>query len=478
MKLWLTLFAALFCASTLSAQSILFDTTIATTTAGVDANREDVRAIGMGRTQFANGLKFNAMMYNPAFLARKKNTVEINVWGGLPPETFDAANYLRQNRGQFTRRDFLDALQTGANNFITAFNAGDESGANAALQQIRQGLTFPQDVLNKVMGSSQNPTTHRVTVLPAIQVQQGNFGVSVYGNVQTQFRMIPNDLFTDLQQFQVPTSLSDPNAGENIGRLLNIATIALAGFQSDPKSVFPQALALSYVDLVGAAGYGFIPAPNLSVGITAKVVNRRASLKLIDAENYSDVLSEARRDLSRSVTGFTLDVGATYMIGSTGTRLAASVQNIIPVSNVRAVIPITVPLSDTTGNFAGLARINIPFEFKLPLLANIGVFHPFSNDWDASLDIADVLTQNNAYDTRDDKNKVKVDFVNRVRLGSEYRFGFTRSNDFGMALRAGMALKKFTAGLGFNFFRVVQIDGAYAYDGSGYVYFGQLRVGW
>jgi hypothetical protein len=61
-------------------------------------NREDVRAIGMGKAQIALGRTFNAMMYNPALLSHAKFNIEaLSLNLSLPPQTYEAAYFLKDH---------------------------------------------------------------------------------------------------------------------------------------------------------------------------------------------------------------------------------------------------------------------------------------------------------------------------------------------------------------------------------------------
>ena len=65
-------------------------------------NSIDVRAVGMGNTQIANGNTFNAMMYNPAFLGTSKKSFEVfGFQMGMPPTTYDAAFFLLDHMDEF-----------------------------------------------------------------------------------------------------------------------------------------------------------------------------------------------------------------------------------------------------------------------------------------------------------------------------------------------------------------------------------------
>ncbi len=56
------------------------------------------------------------------------------------------------------------------------------------------------------------------------------------------------------------------------------------------QQAIPTTFAVSYLDIVGAVGYGYRVDDALSLGANLKVVNRRVSTKIIDSENYEQIL--------------------------------------------------------------------------------------------------------------------------------------------------------------------------------------------
>lgn len=100
---------------------------------------------------------------------------------------------------------------------------------------------------------------------------------------------------------------------------------------------------------------------------------------------------------------------------------------------------------------------------------NVGLTHPLTQDWDVSLDVVDIASQDKKFES----------YLERVRIGTEYRLEAIKDY-LGIALRAGLADKRPTLGLGLNLFRLIQIDGAFAYDSfiGENSYFGQIRLGW
>jgi hypothetical protein len=291
--------------------------------------------------------------------------------------------------------------------------------------------------------------------------------VSVYGIAQTAFTVFSSEAVTTLARIQIPQNAQDMTL-ETIAQLEAAANALLNPDGTLRDGAVPTAFAISYVDLVAAAGYGAHVSNDLSLGANVKLVNRRFSSKLVDPSHYDRIWQEVRSDFNRSVTGVTADLGAMYRLAKTGTQIGLSIQNVIPTGTLESEVHLANHGVDENGNTIEQST-TIPFELRLPLLLNIGAVHPITRDWDVALDVADLASQ-------DDKHE---DYLERFRVGMEYRLQ-TSSNGFGVALRGGLADKQPTFGLGLNFFRVLQIDGAYAFDN--YVgedsYFTQVKIGW
>ena len=188
------------------------------------------------------------------------------------------------------------------------------------------------------------------------------------------------------------------------------------------------------------------------------------------------------------MTGVSLDLGALYKFRGTGTEVGVAVQNIVPIqvatSSIKADFVVTGIQDydrDTNGDpivtngdtaLVGAeqnAKLEVPFELSTPLLVNVGARQSVTDRWDVSLDVVDLAGQDDKFERT----------FERVRLGTEYRFGSTE-DQFGVALRAGISDLRPTFGLGFNIFRVLQLDAAYAYDnfvGENSI-FAQARIGW
>lgn len=451
----------------------------------VSPNREDVRAIGMGRAQVSNGKTFNAMMYNPALLARGKTTFDVaGLQVGLPPRTFDALEFLRDNAGEFRTGGFLTSMNQGIRDLRTATTIEAQL---AALQKIQSGIRFANSMQDALGGASGDPVLHGVTVIPQVQAQVGNFGFALYGEAQSGFELLPGAVVPRLAKLQIPDRLDDITP-DLLLALVEVIDPLLDDNGELREGSLPEVHAVSVLDIVGAVGYGKTVSRSLSLGVNLKVVNRRFSTKRIAADYFSSILRELNRDFEHSVTGFTMDVGALYTLPSGKTQVGVSVQNIIPLKTIQSSASARVSVTgiidydrDNNGNvilvggdtaLVGAQRqvtVSVPFDLTSPVVANIGVTHALSPAWDVSFDWTDVAAQDDRFE----------EYMQRFRLGTEYRIDFVPDR-FGLAVRGGLADKRPTVGLGLNLYRVVQIDGAYAYDAlvADYSYYAQIRIGW
>jgi hypothetical protein len=451
-------------------------------------NREDVRAIGMGRAQVAKGNTFMALTYNPALLAHERFALEVpSVQASLPTQTYDAVLYLRDNMAQFEHALFLSQVQDGVNAYQSATTDPDRI---LALIKIEQGLKFPRDFLANVIGTSSNPTTHGVLVIPAVVAQVGHWGFSVHANFQSGFKIIQSATLEALADITIPDDLSNTSEIKRAITQLTeiIRNVSLPGGGFSLEDALPKAYAISYIDIVGTVGYGTELFPNLSIGGALKIINRRFSTKRISADTFDEILSEVRKDFLSHVTGVTADVGGLYTIPRWGTSIGLSVQNIVPLRGIR---------SSMNGSFASTrfdydrtkdgdailssrgdtavvvydqeVGIDNPYELKLPVILNVGARHPITPEWDVELDLVDIAAQDARYDR----------YGQRLRIGTEYRLEAI-DNSLGITPRLGMADLELTFGLGLNIFRVLQIDAAYAHDSyvNARSYFLQVRLGW
>ncbi len=454
----------------------------------IDVNREDVKAIGMGRAQVAMGTTFTALSYNPALLAHTRFALEVpSIQASLPTETYDAIFFLRDHMGEFRDASFLKEVKDGVSQYKAA---SDNTARLAALVRIQEGLRFPRELLQTVIGPSSSPKTHGVLVIPSITAQVGNWGFSVYGTLQSGFQVLQSSTLERLADVQLPSTLDDIVAVTR--SIADLSSVLDAVLTPDGEIVvdqaMPKAFAVSYLDIVGTAGYGMTLFKGLSVGGSLKIVNRRFSTKRVASDTFDDLLGEVRQDFTENVTGVTVDAGALYRLPRTGTEIGIAVQNLLPIRAIRSSMNANFTASGTDYDRDGLGRkivnasgdtalvgltqkvsVDAPFELKMPVIVSIGAHHALTRDWDVALDVHDVAKQDLRYDN----------YLDRVRVGTEYRLDAI-TDQLGIAGRLGMADRQWTLGLGLNIFRVLQIDAAYAHDS--YVqtrsYFLQARLGW
>lgn len=450
----------------------------------IPTSKEDTKSVGMGKTQVANGKTFNAMLYNPALLSRKRFSIDaLSVSLSLPPETYDAANFLRHHLQEFKDAVSLKEVWAGIENFK---NATDINGQLNALRRIQNGLRFPKELLSNVIGTTENPTTHGIRTIPAFSIQIDNFGFTLYGIGQSAFEVEQSPVLDALLAVPLPDDLNNPQQVAN-------AILALEGILqpiqelNDIDEALPVTYSLSYVDIVGAFGYAYKIAPGLNVGADLKVVHRRFSARRILFEEYENILNILKRDLNEYITGVTLDIGGLYSF-STGTEVGLSIQNIIPVQKITSTLRADFATSylDYKRNAQGVIEVNnqgdtviqsysqninvgIPFDLELPMIINVGAIHPITENWDVAFDWVDISEQDIRFE----------DYWERLRLGTEYRLDAVKEK-LGIAFRLGMSDKRFTGGIGFNIYKALQLDGAYAYDNyvGTYSYFAQIKIGW
>jgi len=448
----------------LPAQTVV---TLETQKVPVTPNREDVKAIGMGRTQIANGKMWNGMMYNPALLARTRTAIDgLGVQASLPLNSFEAAAFLRDNASEFQSGGFIKTINSGVRAFQ---NAGTPEQRSAAIRQINSGLSFINQLQEKVLGPSDNPRIQGVSASAAVQVQLGNFGFSLHTTVQEAFQVFAGDALSRLYALRLPEDVDNLTLDQQLA-LLDILSPLLdpVTFELKFQQAIPQTFALGYFDIVGTAGYGYQITPDLSVGANLKIVNRRISTRVIASDNYENILSELRKDFETSVTGFTIDLGGLYRLKSTGTEFGLSVQNVIPMPKTEGIARLNSIIYDAN-LVPQPVEIRLPIDFVSPLLVNIGATHPITPHWEASFDWVDIASQDTKH----------ASYMSRFRFGTEYRLDAIEQV-LGIAFRGGVTDRKLAAGLGLNLFRVLQLDGAYARDNfvDDNAVFVQLRLGW
>jgi hypothetical protein len=451
-------------------------------------NMYNVKAVGAGNTQIANGNSFNAMTYNPAFLGRPKKSFEIIGMGAsMPPNTYDAAWFMADNMDEFIEATSLTAVYDGVNAFF-------ENGATLqqridALHEVQSGMQFTLDLIEEVTGPPTNPYIHGVSVIPSINAQYGSWGFSLYGFGYSGFAVAMSPTLESLSNLYIPENMDQPLlAARSMAQMLGIlSSVFLGPGEGFVKEVLPMAYYMAYVDIVGAVGYGFQWKKNWLFGANLKVVNRRFSTNRVPVVDYDQIIEEALSVFDSDIWGVTGDLGCVYQ-SSFGTNFGLSLQNIIPIKTISKSIETSfrIPVvsydrnqqgqiyTNAEGDTAMVSAYRIinlmrPFELKSPFIANVGIYHPLTKDWDVSLDWVDVFEQDSRYENT----------VGRIRFGSEYRFEPWK-NKLLFSIRGGVADENFCFGLGLNITKYFQIDCAYAYDRfvNTYSYYSQIKIGW
>ena len=445
------------------------------------ANAMDVRAIGMGNTQIANGKTYNAMMYNPALLGHKRFSIEfLGIQAGMPSATYDAANYLSRHIDEFEEAFSLNQIWDGLDQ-LTQPGVSNEQKLQG-LHDIQDGLVFVNDLFMEVTGPGDDPKIHGVNLLPGISCQVGNFGFSLYGFGQAGFMVELSPTFESLLEIDIPSTLDNPVA---TARAIVQLTAALAPAMIGPRKfsdkAYPTAFYSSYFDMVGAAGYGVAINKNLTIGANLKIINRRFLIDRIAVDNYDEIISNAWDKFKSDVTGVTGDLGAHYQF-KVGTSIGATFQNIIPVKEIRKSI-------DTEYKFNKIIKYDItqdgqidslqyvtwettvtrPFSLKVPFIMSVGVCHPLTRNWDIAFDWVDIAENDSRYGNTAD----------RIRLGTEYRFNMSK-NLLTITPRLGLSDQRIAMGLGLSLLKFLHLDGAYAYDRfvNENAYYAQLKIGW
>ncbi len=448
---------------------------------GYPVNALDARAIGMGNAQIANGKQFNAMMYNPASLATSRFSIELlGVQANMSTATYDAANYISQHIDEFEQAISLNQIWDGLD--ILKQSTSTNAQRLEALHDIQDGLVFVDDLFRNVTGPSDNPETHGISFLPKMSAQFGNLGFSLYGFGQAGFIFQLSPTFESLLDVQMPATLENPLETARAAIQLTTALApALVGPRKFADNVFPAAFYSSYFDLVAAAGYGLPITHNFALGVNLKIINRRFLLDRISVQDYDDIISQTWEKFQSDVTGVTADLGARYQF-KFGTSIGATLQNIFPIQEIHKSI-------DTEFRFNKIQKYDIsqngridslqyitwettltrPFALKVPFLVSLGLCHPLTDNWDVAMDWVDLAENDSRYEKT----------VDRLRLGTEYRFGILKNN-LVITPRIGMADQRLSFGLGVKFLKFIKIDGAYAYNNfiNQHTYYVQVILGW
>ncbi len=426
----------------------------------------DVRALGMGRTRIADSRSLSSFLYNPGFLGW---TDTVSGSAGLiaiaPLETIDAIVFLSRNSNEFGEAFSLQSLKE-------TFDAYRQGMTVDLLveERLARVAAVTRDLLNNVIGDPRNPEVHNANLSFLARMQVGHWGFSIQGYGQSGMGSMVGPIMASLLEISAYTDFNDETQKAR-------ALAQLEGLLSkviDPVTgevaleVLPAFYSVTFADLIATAGYGFRPTASLSVGIQAKLLNRRFSAARIGVEEASEFSQTAFGGLAVGLTGLTADVGAVYHVPS-GLTVGLNLQNLIPTRtlasgyNFRFESVQFQPDRDSSGSYiinssgdtalvAYSRRVLIqgPSTLALPFVANIGMLLPVSDDWDISVELVDIAQQESLY-----KN-----YAQRFGFGTEYRFHFLH-DDLHVAPRFGLLNSEPSLGIGVRYRDIVALDGAY-----------------
>lgn len=445
----------------------------------------DVCAVGMGQVQTAHEGQTLSMLSNPAFLAKPKTQYEVfGMQMSFPKATWDAAWFLEDNMNEFIEAASLNQVWDGVNAFFAP--GADLNTKWDAIGEIQEGMVFVIDLLNQVTGPAESPILHGFNILPGIGAQIGNWGFSLYGYGQASFLVKQSPTLDALANVSIPENLDNPmQAAQSVLQMMGIlGTGLILENNTFSYEVFPVAYYLSYMDLVGAVGYGKSITNNLNAGINLKIINRRFLLDRIPAVDYDQIIENAFHDFSTNVTGLTADLGA-QMTLPFDTEIGLSLVNIIPMKTLSQSIQMDFVNHQVTYDkvdgqkqvnakgdtlmirYKRPVTLNLPYELDIPFLINLGLHHQINSKWSAGIDWLDILENDSRYQST----------LGRLRLGSQYKQTLWQDK-LDITGRIGYGDEHLCGGLGFKIYRQFYLDGAYAWDPiiDAFAYYTQLRI--
>ncbi|MBN1779713.1 hypothetical protein JW948_01180 [bacterium] len=445
----------------------------------------DIAAVGMGGLQTAAGDPYVNMLTNPAVLANPGTRFQVfGLQASFPPSTFEAAWYLGDHMDEFMEAVSLNDIMDGVDAFLTPGATMQERWN--ALNQIQDGLIFVVDLMEDVTGPPDDPQMHGFNVLPGFGMQYGHWGFSLYGYGQAAFVVRQSPTLDALAAVDIPDNPDNPLKAT--ASVLQVLGILGAGILQDNRTfgeeVFPVAFYLSYMDIVGTAGYGRTVPWNVHAGANLKIINRRFSMNRIPVTDYDEIMNNAFSDLSKSVTGFTLDLGAARKLPY-DIDLGLSLQNVIPIQTLSDEIDMDFVQHamaydrvdgkkqvDADGDtlmvrYKRPVLLNIPYELKLPFVMNLGLHRAMNAHWSAGLEWQDIFENDSRYQST----------AGRFRAGTEYRQPLWK-NRLTLTGRVGFGDEHVSCGLGLNIKDKVYLDNAYAWAPwiDAYAIYTQIRV--
>jgi hypothetical protein len=430
----------------------------------------DVRALGMGRTRVADGNALSSFLHNPGFLGR---TDRIAGSGSLiaiaPLETIDAIVFLSRHSDEFDRAFSLQSLVETFDAYLQGTTIDQQ-----VQEKLERVAAVTRDLLENVIGDPRNPDIHTANLNFIAQMQVGHWGFSLQGYGQSGMGSYVGPIMASLLEISARTDFNDETQKAQalaqleglLARVIDPVTGKVA------LEVLPAFYSVTFADLMATAGYGFLLAESLSVGVQLKVLNRRFSAARIGVDEASDFSQNAFGGLAVGLTGVTFDVGAVYRLPS-GLTVGLNLQNLIPMKTLSSGYNFSLesvqfqPDRETDGSYiinsggdtalVAYSRKNMfsgPSTLALPFLANIGVLFPINEDWDVSFELVDIAQQESSYES----------YTQRFGFGLEYRLHFL-SDNLHVAPRLGLENTEPSLGIGVSYRDIVALNGAY-YAGS------------
>jgi len=449
------------------------------------ANLPDVSNMGMGKIQTATRGRSIGMLSNPAFLAQKDSRIDVfSLQAVMPPETWDAAWFLEEHMNEFLEAASLNQIMDAAETFFTP---GLSVAARwDAIREVQEGLAFTVNLMNEVTGPSDAPKKHGFAVLPGFSAQFGNWGVSVYGYGQASFMVRQSPTLEALAGVYFPEQPENLlQVTKPVLQVLGILGTSLTGdSRTFSETVFPVALYLSNMDVVGNIGYGRPVWKRIHAGANLKIINRRFSINRIPVVDYDAIIENAFSDLSKSVTGVTLDLGLHSELPF-GMEAGVYLMNVIPVKKLEDGISMefinhqmAYDLQDgqkqTNENgdtllvrYTQPVEVMLPFELKLPFIMNAGIQYDITSQWSAGVEWLDILENYSIYEST----------AGRLRIGYQYRQPLWKDK-LTLTGRIGMGDEHLCGGLGLGIVQTIFIDSAYAWDPmvKSYSFYAQIRA--
>ncbi len=432
----------------------------------------DVRSLGRGNTEVANGRQFNSSNFNPAFLAEKKPFGgSLFVVAGLPPVTIDATNFLSNNIDEFKEGISLKNIWDSSLEYLT--NPTNTDVQNSAITKLKSSLKFPRQMLEKIIGDPDNAYTHGMNAFASANVFFDNWSFSFYAYGQSAFKGELGPFFTTLLKIKLPEDWTNEEetkkAVSELEDLLKYVVDTETGKVN--LNVMPAIYSFSFMDLLFSAGYGYKINDNFSVGINLKLANRRFTAAKILAVDFGRILEKAFQNFNTSIFTITTDIGATYKDDS-GFSAGLTIKNLLPLPSLNSSFNLDLldvklaldkdqygsPIVNADGDTALVSyhrnvTIEGPLTLSTPVITSIGFFYPLLENMDVSLDVIDIFEQ----------TKLLQDYLSRLQLGLEYRYNLWNDN-LEFAFRAGLFRKNVTFGFGVGIFKIMRVDLAYYQD--------------